>query len=96
MECEQDLNIFSQDVSNHSLEYICQVYDFIQFSLKALKYGEKLIFSVLNSNNYLYKDDKYFTLNLPPFYVGLWDKQALINLQKLFKIKLDRNSTESN
>jgi 2-polyprenyl-3-methyl-5-hydroxy-6-metoxy-1,4-benzoquinol methylase len=107
---EQGLNILKQDVCEHSndehekydivcafqvLEHICQVGDFIQAALDCLKPGGKLIVGVPNSNPYLYKYDKYFTLNLPPHHMGLWDKQTLINMQKVFNVKLNYISIES-
>lgn len=106
----QGLNILNEDIRTHStncnekydvvcafqvLEHICQVQDFIQAALDCLKPEGKLIIGVPNSNPYLYKYDKYFTLNLPPHHMGLWDKQTLINMQKVFSIELTNITVES-
>lgn len=101
---DKNLRILKQDISDHSkencksydvvcsfqvLEHIPQVYDFIKASLDTLKPGGKFIVGVPNSNPFLYKYDRYHTLNLPPHHMGLWDTNALKNLQKILDISLD-------
>jgi 2-polyprenyl-3-methyl-5-hydroxy-6-metoxy-1,4-benzoquinol methylase len=97
------INILNQDVREHAknnhetydivcyfqvLEHITQVHDFIQASLDTLKCGGKLIIGVPNNNPFLYRYDKYHTLNLPPHHMGLWNKKSLANLTKVFPFQL--------
>ncbi|MGW1455068.1 class I SAM-dependent methyltransferase [Salegentibacter agarivorans] len=70
------------------LEHITNVHDFINNSLIALKPNGKLIIGVPNNNPFLFINDKYHTLNLPPHHAGLWNKKALKSLEALFNIKL--------
>lgn len=102
---DKGINILNQDIGEHAkehyetydvvcsfqvLEHITNVLDFIQASLKAMKVGGKLIIGVPNNNPFLYKYEKYHTLNLPPHHMGLWDTRSIVNLQKYFSIRLDR------
>ncbi len=64
------------------------MHDFIKNSLLALKPNGKLIIGVPNNNPYLFVNDKYHTLNLPPHHAGLWNKKSLKSLEQLFNIKL--------
>ncbi|NJM15059.1 MAG: class I SAM-dependent methyltransferase [Bacteroidales bacterium] len=48
------------------LEHITGVQEFITGALKTLKKGGKLIIGVPNNNPFLYRWDKWHTLNLPP------------------------------
>jgi hypothetical protein len=50
---------------------------------------------VPNNNPYLFVNDKYHTLNLPPHHAGLWDKKSLKALEKAFPIKIDSIEFES-
>lgn len=59
------------------LEHISDVSEFFKKVISLLKPNGKLIFSVPNSNPYLYYYDKYHTLNLPPHHMGLWNKQSI-------------------
>ncbi len=72
------------------LEHIVEVESFLQACIAALKPGGHLIVGVPNNNPYLLKHDKYFTLNLPPHHMGLWNAKSLANLEKFFNIRLDR------
>jgi SAM-dependent methyltransferase len=71
------------------LEHITEVHSFIEASIKALKVGGKLIIGVPNNNPYLFRFDKYHTLNLPPHHAGLWNRKSLNSLEKVFPLKLD-------
>ena len=99
------LNILSQDICDHAkenkgkydivcnfqvLEHIYSVHSFLEASFDTLKPDGNLIIVVPNNNPFLYKYDKYHTLNLPPHHMGLWDKESLLNLQKVFSIKVKR------
>jgi SAM-dependent methyltransferase len=71
------------------LEHIYDVRSFINECLKCLKPGGKLIFAVPNSNPYLFKYDKYHTMNLPPHHSGLWNKAAFQKLPAFYPLKVD-------
>jgi SAM-dependent methyltransferase len=68
------------------LEHIYNVKSFLDASIKALKKGGKLIIGVPNNNPYMFKQDKWHTLNLPPHHAGLWNKRAFTELQKFYDI----------
>lgn len=70
------------------LEHITNVHEFIKYSLLALKPNGRLIIGVPNNNPFLFVNDKYHTLNLPPHHAGLWNKKALKSLEFVFNIKL--------
>jgi SAM-dependent methyltransferase len=69
------------------LEHIEAAGDFIADCLKAIKPYGKLIIGVPNNNPFLFKHDKYHTLNLPPHHMGLWNKKSLKNLEKIFPLR---------
>lgn len=69
------------------VEHIAAVGDFIADCLRAIKPYGKLIVSVPNNNPFLFKREKYHTLNLPPHHMGLWSKRSLTNLQKVFAVR---------
>lgn len=71
------------------LEHIADVHRFIKSSLETLKTNGKLIIGVPNNNPFLFVNDKYHTLNLPPHHAGLWNKTSLKALEKVFHIKLE-------
>lgn len=102
---EKGLNILKQSIEEHAqlnpeiydvvcsfqvLEHISLVKDFVSACLKALKPGGKFIVGVPNNNPFLFKYDKYHTLNLPPHHLGLWNKSSLENLQKVFPIRVEK------
>jgi 2-polyprenyl-3-methyl-5-hydroxy-6-metoxy-1,4-benzoquinol methylase len=68
------------------LEHVGQLGQFIESAVKLLKPNGKLIIGVPNSNPYIYKKELFHTLNLPPHHMGLWDKNALINLAPYFNL----------
>jgi len=72
------------------LEHIYDVHNFIKNQLKILKKGGKLIVGVPNNNPYLFINDKYHTLNLPPHHAGLWNKNSLFSLERVFNLKVDK------
>lgn len=71
------------------LEHITEVHDFLKSSIKTLKTGGKLIVGVPNNNPFLFKYDKYHTLNLPPHHAGLWNRKSLSSLENIFPLKLE-------
>ncbi|QHS59750.1 class I SAM-dependent methyltransferase [Chitinophaga agri] len=68
------------------LEHIYQVKSFLDAAIKALKKGGKLIIGVPNNNPYMFKQDKWQTLNLPPHHAGLWNRKAFTELPKFYNI----------
>jgi 2-polyprenyl-3-methyl-5-hydroxy-6-metoxy-1,4-benzoquinol methylase len=70
------------------LEHVYEVKEFIQGALAVLKPGGQLIISVPNNEPYHMRYNKYETLNLPPHHIGLWNKESLKNLEKLFPVNL--------
>ena len=99
---EKGINTFTQDIKEISqthtnyfdvvtyfqvLEHISDVKSFIDNSLKVLKPNGKLVIAVPNNNPYLFKNEKYHTLNLPPHHLGLWNVEALSKLPSIFDIK---------
>ena len=72
------------------LEHISNVKDFISSCIKILKPEGKLIIAVPYNNPFLFKNDIFNTLNLPPHHMGLWNKKAFKSLSKYFPIKLNR------
>lgn len=46
----------------------------------------KQTFSIPNNNSFI-KFIKFYTFNMPPLYMGLWNiKKTLMNVQKIFSI----------
>lgn len=72
------------------LEHVFKVHDFILSQLNTLKSGGKLIVGVPNNNPYLFVSDKFHTLNLPPHHAGLWNKESLFSLEKIFNLKVEQ------
>jgi len=72
------------------LEHIYDIHAFLQACLRALKKGGKLIIGVPNNNPYLFRYDKWHTLNLPPHHAGLWSKGAFEQLQKFYEMVPER------
>jgi SAM-dependent methyltransferase len=68
------------------LEHVTEIKSFIEHSLKVLKPGGLFIAAVPHNNPYIFRYDKYYTLNLPPHHAGLWDKPAFQNLPKFFSM----------
>jgi len=69
------------------LEHITDVGSFLKASVDLLKVGGRLMIGVPNNNPYLFINDRMHTLNLPPHHAGLWNKNSLENLQKIFPLK---------
>ena len=76
------------------LEHISDIKGFLTNSLSVLKKGGKLIIGVPHNNPYIYKHDKWHTLNLPPHHAGLWNRAAFEQLPSFFNIKLKSIAVE--
>lgn len=88
-EAKTNKGVYDVVCSFQVLEHITEVHNFIKASIDALKISGKLIIGVPNNNPYLFVNDKYHTLNLPPHHAGLWDKKSLKALEKVFSLQLE-------
>lgn len=76
------------------LEHISNIKGFLTDSLSVLKKGGKLIIGVPHNNPFIYRHDKWHTLNLPPHHAGLWNRASFETLSTFFNIKLKSVSIE--
>lgn len=76
------------------LEHMWDISLFFRKASDLLETKGKIVFSVPNSNPYLYVSDKYHTLNLPPHHMGLWDKRSVKLVGEEFGFKLLDCQTE--
>lgn len=76
------------------LEHVYEVQSFLEHQIKLIKPGGRLIIGVPNNNPFLFINDKYHTLNLPPHHAGLWNKKSLKSLEKIFPLKLEKLMVE--
>jgi len=98
----QNYSVYNQDLDSHAnqkpesynfivafqvLEHVPDVQSFINSCLRALKPGGILFFGVPNNGSYLFKNDFFHTLNLPPHHMGLWDKYSLQKLPLFFQMQ---------
>ena len=77
------------------LEHVADVHSFLQASIDCLKTNGKLIIAVPYNNPFLFNQDIYHTLNLPPHHMGLWTREAFENLSKFFPLKRQDITIES-
>jgi SAM-dependent methyltransferase len=82
-------NEFDVICSFQVLEHISDVNSFIKNSLQCLKPGGLFIFGVPNNNPFIFKHDKFHTLNLPPHHAGLWNKESIENTAKFFHLNTE-------
>ena len=78
------------------LEHISDIASFMNSVKKVIEPGGKIMLSVPNNNPYLFKYDKYHTLNCPPHHMGLWDKKSLIAMGSTFGMKSINVTIEPN
>lgn len=77
------------------LEHVCDIHSFLEASIACLKSKGQLMIAVPFNDPYLFKNDLYNTLNLPPHHMGLWNEAAFKNLSKIFPLKLEQIVIES-
>lgn len=77
------------------LEHVTNIKSFLTASIKALKPGGKLIFSVPNNEPYFQRFSKYEVLNLPPHHVGLWNLIAFEKLCTFYDVTLAESKLTS-
>lgn len=70
------------------LEHISEVYSFLDAKIKCLKKGGLLWISVPNSDSFQSMDAENDFLNFPPHHMGLWNEESLMNLEKIYQIKV--------
>ena len=73
------------------LEHIGNVNSFLNAAIKCLKPNGTLIIAVPYNKPYMYGNNKYETLNLPPHHMGWWDENSLQNLQNFYPIKFEKH-----
>lgn len=101
----KELEMYNQTIEQHAanngnkydvvcsfqvLEHVTDVKSFLESSITCLKEKGLLIIGVPNNNPYLFQNDKFHTLNLPPHHMGLWNEKSLRNIDKFFDIKLKK------
>jgi len=84
---EHKENFFDVVCSFQVLEHVANPKEFIEYSLKTLRKGGRLIISVPNHDSFMGLDDENF-LDMPPHHMGLWNEQSLVSLEKFFPMKL--------
>ncbi|MEI7736836.1 MAG: class I SAM-dependent methyltransferase [Ferruginibacter sp.] len=103
-QCVQDgLNVIGATIEEHAtthpaqydvvvffqvLEHITNISSFVGAAITCLKPGGTLIIGVPNNNPYIFRHDKWHTLNLPPHHAGLWSTTSLSNLQEVLPLSL--------
>ena len=70
------------------LEHVPNPKEFIDWSIKMLKLGGKLIYCVPNSESFL--KYQYNLLDLPPHHMTHWSKSSFEALEKIFPIRLEK------
>ncbi|GHC60014.1 class I SAM-dependent methyltransferase [Ulvibacter litoralis] len=87
-EAKEAINKYSVVCCFQVLEHITGVNDFIAASVSLLDKKGRMIIGVPNNNPYLFINDKFHTLNLPPHHAGLWNGKSLKSLERVFPLKL--------
>lgn len=98
---QKGLNVLSESIEKHSLknkneydvicsfqvlEHISNVKSFIESEILCLKKNGLLIISVPNNDSFL--DKSYNILNMPPHHMGLWNKQSLSSIAKIYGLQI--------
>jgi len=98
---KKGLTVFNETIQEHAekkeydaydlvcsfqvMEHIGNINEVIEASIKCLKKGGKLVISVPNNDSFLGYDRNY--LNMPPHHMGLWNKESLLYLTKIFPLE---------
>lgn len=98
-----DLNIVDETITAHAqkqagaydmvcafqlFEHVNEVGDFLKDSIACLKKGGLLAIGVPNNDCYIFKEDPYHTLNVPPHHMLLWAPDSLRYVAQLFDLEL--------
>ena len=70
------------------LEHVENIHDFIRDALSLLRRNGKFMIAVPYSNPYLFKNDLFNVLNLPPHHLSLWNEKSFFFLETTFPLKL--------
>lgn len=81
-------NFYDVVCSFQVLEHTLHIKSYIDGCLRAAKKGGLIIFGVPNNNPFIFKRDKYHTLNLPPHHMSLWSRKAFQKLPGYFDMAL--------
>lgn len=69
-------------------EHVNEVGTFLKESVACLKKGGILAIGVPNNDCYIFKEDPYHTLNVPPHHMLLWNPASLSYVVELFDLEL--------
>ncbi len=69
-------------------EHVNDVGNFLKDSIACLKKGGILAIGVPNNDSYIFKEDPYHTLNVPPHHMLLWNPDSLSYVAQLFDLDL--------
>lgn len=69
------------------LEHVSEIHSFIESSIKALKPGGLLIYSVPSADSFLCIVSNY-NLNMPPHHVSFWSDKCLKHIAEIFGMKI--------
>ena len=69
------------------LEHVSEIHSFIESSIKALKPGGLLIYSVPSADSFLSIVSNY-NLNMPPHHVSFWSDKCLKHIAEIFGMKI--------
>jgi 2-polyprenyl-3-methyl-5-hydroxy-6-metoxy-1,4-benzoquinol methylase len=72
------------------LEHISDVHSFLEAAIATVKPGGHVIIAVPNNNPFLFKQDMYHALNLPPHHAGLWNQKTFKQLPRFFPLQLEQ------
>jgi 2-polyprenyl-3-methyl-5-hydroxy-6-metoxy-1,4-benzoquinol methylase len=97
------LEILNEDIAVHAqkqagvydvvcafqlFEHVNGVGPFLKESIACLKKGGILAIGVPNNDCYIFKEDPYHTLNVPPHHMLLWNPTSLSYIAHLFDLEL--------
>ncbi|MFN8343735.1 MAG: class I SAM-dependent methyltransferase [Spirosomataceae bacterium] len=100
---QHDLKIINEDIAvyaqNHPgiydvvcafqlFEHVNEVGRFLKDSIACLKKGGILAIGVPNNDCYIFREDPYHTLNVPPHHMLLWNPASLRYVASLFDLEL--------
>ena len=93
---EREGKTFSTACFFQVLEHVADISGFMNSVKKVVEPGGRIMLCVPNNIPYLFKYDKYHTLNCPPHHMGLWNKKSLIAMGSHFGLKTVNVKIEPN
>ena len=100
---QHGLTILDEDIAVHAqkqpgtydvvcafqlFEHVNEVGQFLKDSIACLKKGGILAIGVPNNDCYIFKEDPYHTLNVPPHHMLLWDARSLAYIATQFDLSI--------